>query len=211
MDELANLSCQVTWALVMQGCQSGIKSFLKVLWRQSLCPRGEWRWQMMWQQHVISAGGSGRDSSHVKKPLGKVICLPHHSCSQSPQLRKWPHILRRERKAGFNSYLSIDMFSPRRYSMGPRWISQIRANVQICWHIWSPYVNVPWFGFGGPPDEDADVVWVKSHWPEYSGLSGRILDCFTLQLCSMKWDKDSLLDQFYSGLSEFSSQVRLTF
>lgn len=41
--------------------------------------------------------------------------------------------------------------------MGPRWISQIRANVQICWHICSPYVNVPWFGFGGPPDEDADV------------------------------------------------------
>lgn len=50
-------------------------------------------------------------------------------------------------------------------------------------------------------------MWIKSHWLEYSGLSGRILDGFTLQLSLMKWDKDSLLDQFYSGFSEFSSQV----
>lgn len=49
-------------------------------------------------------------------------------------------------------------------------------------------------------------MWIKLHWVEYRGLSGRAPDWLSLKLSLIKWNKDSLLDQFYSGFSEFSFQ-----
>lgn len=54
------------------------------------------------------------------------------------------------------------------------------------------------------PDEDTAVdtdALARMQW------SKRAAGCFALQLSLIKWDKDSLLDQVYSGFSELSSQV----
>lgn len=77
--------------------------------------------------------------------------------------------------------------------MVPQWISKIQTNVQMCWHIWSLYANAPWFGFGGPPDEDTDVS--KDALAAYRGLPKRAPDCFMLQF-SLSWTKILFLISF---------------